>query len=73
MSPPVIGLGHSLGAVTTYIAAAKYPQLFSCIILLDPPILPRRTIWLITTMKWLGLAGKIPLARTARRRKKTFA
>jgi len=23
-------------------------------------------------MKWLGLAGKIPLARTARRRRKTF-
>ena len=72
MSPPVIGLGHSLGAVTTYIAAAKYPRLFSCIILLDPPILPRRMIWLIAAMKCLGLGGKIPLARTARRRRKTF-
>ncbi len=42
MSPPVIGMGHSLGAVTTYIAAAMYPQLFSAIILIDPSILPRR-------------------------------
>jgi len=41
MSPPIIGLGHSLGAVTTYIAAATYPRLFSAIILIDPPIFPR--------------------------------
>jgi pimeloyl-ACP methyl ester carboxylesterase len=72
MSPPIIGLGHSLGAVTTYIAAAKYPRLFSSIILIDPPILPRRTLWLIAAMKRLGLAGNIPLAKTARRRRKTF-
>jgi pimeloyl-ACP methyl ester carboxylesterase len=72
MSPPIIGLGHSLGAVTTYIAAATYPRLFSCIILLDPPIFVRRMLWLLAGMKWLGLGGSIPLARTARRRKKTF-
>lgn len=72
MTPPIVGLGHSLGAVTTYIAAAKYPRLFSGIVLLDPPILPRRLIWLIMVMKWLGLAGNIPLAKTARRRRKIF-
>ena len=72
MTPPVVGMGHSLGAVTTYIAAANYPRLFSGIILLDPPILPRRLIWLIMVMKWLGLAGNIPLAKTARRRRKIF-
>jgi pimeloyl-ACP methyl ester carboxylesterase len=72
MSPPIIAIGHSLGAVTTYIAAATYPRLFSCIILLDPPIFPPRLLQLIAAMKWLGLAGKIPLAKTARRRKKTF-
>jgi len=27
MTPPIIGMGHSLGAVTTCIAAANYPQL----------------------------------------------
>jgi len=72
MSPPIIGLGHSLGAVTTYMAAATYPRLFSCIILLDPPIFPRRLLWLVAVMKWLGLAGNIPLARKARRRRKSF-
>ncbi|MEE4604660.1 MAG: alpha/beta hydrolase, partial [Desulfobacteraceae bacterium] len=72
MSPPIVGIGHSLGAVTTYMAAATYPRLFSAIILIDPPIFPRRMLWLIAVMKWLGLAGNIPLARGARRRKKTF-
>ncbi|MEB3753474.1 alpha/beta hydrolase [Acinetobacter sp. MD2(2019)] len=33
---PVIGLGHSLGAVLTYLAAQQRPELFSQIILLDP-------------------------------------
>ena len=72
MSPPIIAIGHSLGAVTTYIAAATYPRLFSCIILLDPPIFPPRLLQLVAAMKWLGLGGKIPLAKTARRRRKTF-
>ena len=72
LSPPVIGTGHSLGAVTTYIAAAKYPQLFSCLILIDPPILSPRILWIMAVMRMFGLAGIIPLAKTARRRRKTF-
>ena len=72
MTTPVIGMGHSLGAVTTCMAAAKYPHLFACIILLDPVILPRKLHWLIAAARGLGLAGKIPLARTARRRRRSF-
>ena len=72
MSPPVIGMGHSLGAVTTYIAAAEYPHLFSGIVLIDPVILPRRLLWLIAAIKLLGLGGKIPLAKMARRRRRIF-
>ncbi len=72
LSPPIIGIGHSLGAVTTYIAAAKYPQLFSCLILIDPPILSPRILWIMAVMRMFGLAGIIPLAKTARRRRKTF-
>ncbi len=33
---PLIGIGHSMGAILTVLAAAKYPDLFSEIILLDP-------------------------------------
>ena len=72
MTPPVVGMGHSLGAVATYIAAAKYPHLFSGIILLDPVVLPRRLLWLIAAIKLLGLQGHIPLAKTARRRRRLF-
>ncbi len=72
MTPPIIGMGHSRGAVATLIAAVKYPHLFSAIILLDPSILPRRILWILTAMRLLGLQGKIPLAKGARRRKKIF-
>jgi len=72
MAPPVIGIGHSLGAVTTYIAAAESPHLFSGIVLIDPVILPREKLWTIRVLKMFGLAGKIPLAKGARRRKRTF-
>ncbi len=72
MSPPIIGIGHSLGAVTTYIAAAKYPHLFSAIILIDPSILPRRTLLWFAALRMVGLAGNRQLARSARRRRKSF-
>ncbi len=72
MRLPIIGMGHSMGAVATLIAAVKYPHLFSAVVLLDPSILPRRILWVMATMRLLGLQGKIPLARGARRRKKIF-
>ncbi len=72
MTPPIIGMGHSLGAVTTYMAAAEYPHLFSGIVLIDPVILPKRLLWLLAGLKLLGLTGKIPLARAARRRRRSF-
>ena len=36
---PVIGLGHSLGAVLTFMAAQQRPELFSQVIMLDPPFI----------------------------------
>ncbi|MBW2468615.1 MAG: alpha/beta hydrolase, partial [Deltaproteobacteria bacterium] len=72
MAAPIIGIGHSLGAVTTYIAAARYPHLFSAIILIDPVILPHRMLWLLATLRLLGLRGIIPLAKMARRRRREF-
>ena len=72
MPAPVIGIGHSLGAVTTYIAAASYPELFSVLVLIDPVILPRRLLWGMTAAKLLGITGRIPLARRARKRRRIF-
>jgi pimeloyl-ACP methyl ester carboxylesterase len=70
--PPIIGIGHSLGAVLTYMAAALYPHLFSCIILIDPVMLPGRWLWLMRILQMLGLENRLPLAQAARRRKKQF-
>lgn len=36
---PVIGLGHSLGAVLTLMAAMQRPELFSQVLMLDPPLI----------------------------------
>ncbi len=73
LRPPVIGIGHSLGAVVTAIAAARFPHLFHRIILLDPVILPARILWLSGMLRILGLRRLQPLAMGARRRKRTFA
>ena len=35
----VIGLGHSLGSVLTLMASYRRPELFSQVIMLDPPLI----------------------------------
>lgn len=72
-TPPIIGIGHSLGAVTTFIAAAQHPALFSCIILLDPVILPKPHLFTMGLLRLTGLIHQFPLAKGARRRKRIFA
>lgn len=69
---PVIGMGHSLGAVSTYISAALYPHLFKTLILIDPVIFPKSQLLKIALAKRAGLRGRFPLARTARLRQKKF-
>ncbi|MEJ2639502.1 MAG: alpha/beta hydrolase [Desulfosarcinaceae bacterium] len=69
---PVVGIGHSLGAVATMMAAVERPEMFAAIVLIEPPILPYRTIWLLRVMRWFGLEGLIPLAKGARRRRQVF-
>lgn len=70
--PPIIGMGHSLGAVATCIAAAVFPDLFRAIVLVDPVFLVPRRLAMIGLMRVLGLAGRLPRARAARRRRKSF-
>jgi pimeloyl-ACP methyl ester carboxylesterase len=68
-SEPVIGMGHSLGAVVTLLAATKRPELFSKLILLDPVLFCKRkrlVFWLAQRLglrDWLG-----PVKRTLTRR-----
>ncbi len=68
-SAPVIGMGHSAGAVVTLLAAATRPDLFRHVILLDPVLFSKRKRYAIRLFKKLGLLDKIsPAGRAAKRR-----
>lgn len=71
---PVVGIGHSFGGVGTFFAAQKRPELFSQIMLLDPPFFGWQRRWLVAPFQWLGVAHKVvPPARKALKRKDTFS
>ena len=52
---PLIGIGHSMGAILTLLAAAKYPDLFSEIILLDPVLFKNEMIIAQQLMRATGI------------------
>ncbi len=65
----IVGVGHSLGAVISLLAAAADPGLFSTVVAIDPIIFTgtRSLFW--GTAKKLGLGGRIRLVRGALRRR----
>lgn len=66
---PVLGLGHSLGGVVTYMAAVKRPDLFKAIMLLDAPVMSGIDSVVIRLAKIMGLVDRItPAGRTLGRR-----
>jgi len=70
---PVIGVGHSIGAIVTLRAALQDPGKFRALILIDPVLfVPRFLIlWHIVTL--LGLADRFhPLIPGAKKRRRTF-
>lgn len=70
----VIGVGHSLGGVSTLAAALQRPELFRAVILLDPVVMRQRMLWLWNTVRRLGLAHRMhPLIPNTVRRRRVFA
>ncbi|WP_131781458.1 alpha/beta fold hydrolase [Legionella gresilensis] len=67
-SPPVIGVGHSLGGVLTLLAAIKMPGLFKAVIMIDSPLLSRFKSTIVGLAKLLGLIDKITPAFRAKKR-----
>lgn len=65
---PVVGIGHSLGGVLTLFAAMQRPDLFSQIILLDPPIFGG---WKRGAMRMLKTIGLLEYVMTPARRSKS--
>lgn len=70
---PVVGIGHSLGSFITYWAAQRRPDLFSRVIILDPPYLEWHIRLTLRTLGPLGLTQHIlPIAKNALKRRDTF-
>ena len=69
---PVIGVGHSLGGYLTCMAAARRPDLFRAVILLDAPILGPFTGSAVQFAKRIGLIDRITPAGTTRNRRSTW-
>lgn len=67
----VIGVGHSLGGISTAIAALKRPDLFQKLVLLDPVLLPNFAYYLLGLPRSLKLKF-IPVAKIANRRRDTW-
>lgn len=66
---PVVGVGHSLGGVITLFAATLYPELFTSIILLDPPLMNPIKANFLYGLKKLHLASYVtPVKQAAARR-----
>lgn len=68
----IIGVGHSMGGIATAIAAAKRPDLFCHIVLIDPVLFSNRYHYLKNLMPiWLR-KRKFQIAKIALKRKDTW-
>ena len=70
---PVIGVGHSIGAIVTLRAALRDPGKFRALILLDPVLfVPSRLLWW-NFFRTIGLGNRVhPLIPGALKRRRAF-
>ncbi|WP_114416346.1 alpha/beta fold hydrolase [Marinospirillum perlucidum] len=66
---PLIGVGHSLGGVITYMAALQAPEKFSRLLLLDPPLLTGLDSLGLKLAKRLGFIDRVTPAGITRGRR----
>lgn len=68
----VIGIGHSLGAVVSWLASVRRPDLFSRLILIDPVILPLKFIRLSQFSPYWLQKRQHPMIKTASNRRNVW-
>lgn len=72
-SGPVIGMGHSIGAIVTLRAALKEPKRFRALVLIEPVLFPRYYILEWNIARTLGLGYRLhPLINGALKRRREF-
>ena len=64
----VIGIGHSMGGILTFLAAYNRPELFKGIIMLEPPISYGLHAFFLYLVKKLGLMERVPIVAQIKRR-----
>jgi pimeloyl-ACP methyl ester carboxylesterase len=66
---PVYVLGHSLGALTSYMVAHRFPHLVKALVMLDPPLINGIAAYSLHIAKLLGKADNMtPAAKSKNRR-----
>lgn len=70
---PVIGVGHSVGAVVTLRAALRDPRKFRALVLIEPVLFVPARLAAWSIIRTLGLGERLhPLIRSAQKRRRTF-
>ncbi|MFZ5699530.1 MAG: alpha/beta fold hydrolase [Pseudomonadota bacterium] len=69
---PVFGLGHSMGALVTFMAAHRAAEKFRGIIMLDPPIINGWSAHVFQLAKWMGKADVVTPAAKSRNRRRAW-
>jgi pimeloyl-ACP methyl ester carboxylesterase len=69
---PVYGVGHSLGGYLNFLAAARRPELFRAIVLLDAPIIGSFRGTMLGATKRLGIVDRVTPAGATRDRRSSW-
>lgn len=67
-SAPIVGMGHSMGATSTILAANKRPDLFKALILIEPAMVSRPIAWFAKLMPKSLMNLTAPAKNTLKKR-----
>ena len=73
VSEPVIGVGHSFGALLTLLTSIARPDLFKGLILIEPPAYTGIAARFIQFLKMTRMLNRVPPAKLARNRRNGWA
>lgn len=71
-SEPVVAVGHSMGAIVSYLAAAKRPELFRGVLMLDPPLMWGPMAWALRIANFIGKGDAMTPAGKSKHRRRSW-